>query len=205
MWQDEQTNFHMMDHGYPVVDGSTYRTYHSCRHFLPVIVEMKTVAQAWSPGPWCPGAGICCKLSDSVCNSDWWKIRKTDCMGWWTAVSKINRAICDPAELTIVSAERLLFQTLVVILPPSRMLVRCQLRAETPRAPPYKQGYVWNDVKISRPNNKIDMSLKSKEVCSILWICLQNHCNSSKAEFSRMYYISDQRQVVHNLIISKQF
>lgn len=128
---------------------------------------------SWSLGPWCPRAGICCKLSDAVrSNSDWWKIRKTDCMGWWTAVSQINLAISDPAELTIVSAERLLFQTLVVILPPSRMLVRCQLGAETPSALPCKQGYVWNYVNISRPNNKIDISLNNTEVCSILWICL---------------------------------
>lgn len=53
IWQDEQANFHMMDHGYPVVDVSTCRMYHSRRHFLPVIVEIKTVAQAGSraPGP----------------------------------------------------------------------------------------------------------------------------------------------------------
>lgn len=55
------------------------------------------------PGPLTPWAGICCKLSDAVrSNSDWWEIRKTDCMGWWTAVSQINLAISDPAELTIV-------------------------------------------------------------------------------------------------------
>lgn len=139
-----------------------------------------------SLGPLRPGAGIFCKLSGAVRgNSDWWKIRKTDCMGWWTAVSQINLAISDPAELTIVSAERLLFQTLVVILPPSRVLVRCQLRAETPSALPCKQRYVWNDVKISRPNNKIEISRNNTKVCSVLWICLQNHRISSKAQLCR--------------------
>lgn len=161
------------------VDGCTCRTYHACRHFLPVIVEMKSAVRA---GAWARGAsgiGICFKLSDAVrSNSDWWKIRKTDCMGWWTAVSQINLGIRDPAELTIVSAEQLLFQTLVVILPPSRMLVRCQLRAEAPSALPSEQGYVWNDVKISRPNNKIDVSPNKTEVWSILWICLQSRSSS---------------------------
>ncbi len=85
-----------------------------------------------SQGHWRPEAGICCKLSDSVrSNSDWWKIRKTDCMGWWTAVLQINLSISDPAELTIVSTEPT--SILVVTLPPSRMLVRCQLRGSQKR------------------------------------------------------------------------
>lgn len=52
-----------------------------------------------------PGAGICYDLSEAVrSNPDWWQIRKTDCIGWWTAVSLGNLAISDPAELTIASA-----------------------------------------------------------------------------------------------------
>lgn len=151
--QHEQRIFHMMDRGYLSVHGSTCRTHRACRHFSRRDCGNENCGMSRSR--WCPWAGICCKLSDAVrSNSDWWKIRKTDCMGWWTAVSQINLAISDPAELTIVSAEWLLFQTLVVILTPSRMLVRCQLRAETALALPCEQGYVWNDVKISRPNNK---------------------------------------------------
>lgn len=180
---DEQTDFHMMDLGLPAMDLPA-------EHITPAVTFSQWL---WKWKLWHksepagrPGAGICCELSDAVRgNSDWWKIRKTDCTGWWTAVSQINLAISDPAKLTTASAERLLFQTLVVIPPPSRMLVRCQLRAETPRAPPCKEGYVWNDVETSRPNNKIDKSLNNTEVCSILWICLQNSCTCSKAQFCK--------------------
>jgi len=128
-----------MDRGHPAVDGSTSRTYHTCSHFLPVIVEMKSTAHA-RPIFRHPWDGIYFKLSVVVhSNSDWWKIRETDCMGWWTAVSQINLAFSDPAELTIVSADWPPFQTLVVILPPSRMLVGCQLRAEAPNASLWEQ------------------------------------------------------------------
>lgn len=100
--QHEQRIFHMMDRGYLSVHGSTCRTHHACRHFS--LRDCGNENCGMSRSRWCPWAGICCKLSDAVrSNSDWWKIRKTDCMGWWTAVSQINLAISDPAELTIVS------------------------------------------------------------------------------------------------------
>lgn len=100
-----------------------------------------------------PQAGICCQLSAAVRgNSDWWKIRKTDCMVWWTAVSPRNLAICHPAELTIASTPRLLFQSRAVILPVSRLLVRCQLRAEASIAQPCRWRCVWNDMSFSSPN-----------------------------------------------------
>lgn len=107
------------------------------------MVEMKPAA----------GRDGCCRarigslLSEAVRgNSDWWKIRKTDCLGWWTAVSPRNLAISHPAELTIASTRRLLFQSRVVILPVSRLLVRCQLRAEASIAQSCRWRYVWNDM-----------------------------------------------------------
>lgn len=125
------------------------------RLFCPEIVEMKTMAWAAAWAPDSLERGIFCKLSEAVRgNSDWWKIGETDCMGWWTAVSRINLSVSGAAELTIVSGERLLFQTLVVILPPSRMLVRCQPRAAAPGALPRGRRCVWNEVKISGLSNE---------------------------------------------------
>lgn len=117
---------------------------HGCQPFLYApIVEMKPVAGRDG----CRRARIGCQLSEAVRgNSDWWKIRKTDCMGWWTAVSPRNLAISHPAELTIASTRRLLFQSRVVILPVSRLLVRCQLRAEASIAQSCRWRCVWNDM-----------------------------------------------------------
>lgn len=129
------------------------------------IVEVKTVAGRARRR----GARICSKLSKAVRgNSDWWEIGKTDCMGWWTAVSPRNLAISHPAELTIASTRRLLFQSRVVILPVSRLLVRCQLRAEASIAQPRRWRYVWNDMSCSRPNIERNTSLEVPRSLSFL-------------------------------------